>query len=137
VPAAGRSLWAGLHLLDHQVVDREGASIAKVDDLDFALSAEPDGLPVLTDILCGQAALARRFDRRLGRAIEHLRRVIDPTAEPGPCRIAFGTVTRIGPEITVALDRDEVEVTVVERWLAAKVLAAIPGSGRSREGRRP
>jgi hypothetical protein len=135
VAESGRSLWAALHLLDRQIVDRDGIQVAKVDDLDFVPPSEPGGFPVLTDILCGQAALARRFSRRLGRGVEHLRRVIDPTVEPGPAHISFGVVTDVGPQVTIALRRDEVAVTGVDRWLAVEVLSHIPGSGIKRRSR--
>ena len=130
----GRSLWAALHLLDRQILDRNGVSLAKVDDLDFAEPTESGDLPILTDILCGQAALAGRFSRRLGRGLEYLRRVIDPRPEPGPARVSFGVVTEIGPHITVALDRSDVAVTTFDRWLGREVLARIPGSGSRDEG---
>jgi hypothetical protein len=128
----GRSLWAVLHLLDRQIVDRDGVPVAKVDDLEFAEPAEAGDLPILTDILCGQAALARRFNRRLGRGVELLRRVLDPTDEPGPARISFGVVIDIGPQLTIALERDQVAVTTVDRWLAREIVARIPGSGADR-----
>ncbi|MDQ1712996.1 MAG: hypothetical protein QOE45_2446 [Frankiaceae bacterium] len=132
---AGRSLWAALHLLDRQVVDRDGVPCAKVDDLDFVEAEEPGGLPILTDILCGQAALAHRLDRRRSRAVELLRRVIRPVPEPGPARISFGTVTEIGTDVTVSLRRTDLEVSVVEEWLGRHVLSHVPGSGIRRERR--
>ena len=39
---AGRVLEAGLHLLDRQLVDRDGRLAGKVDDLEFEL---PEGGP--------------------------------------------------------------------------------------------
>jgi hypothetical protein len=132
---AGRSVWAALHLLDRQIIDRDGVQVAKVDDLQFGEPAQPGDLPVLTDILCGQAALARRFNRRLGRGVELLRRVLDPSEEPGPARISFGIVTDTSPHITIALGRDDVAVTRVDRWLAREILDHIPGSGATRSDR--
>jgi hypothetical protein len=126
---AGRSLWAALHLLDRQILDRDGTPLAKVDDLEFSEPESNGDLPVLTDILCGQAALARRFNRRLGRGVELLRRVMQPTAEPGPGRISSGAVTDVGVDVRVALGRNDADVTVMERWLQREVLTHIPGSG--------
>src|SRR5437763_1146156 len=132
MPLAGRSLWAALHLLDRQILDRDGVSMAKVDDLEVSESSDDVDLPVLTDILCGQAALARRFNRRLGHGVEMLRRVLRPTAEPGPARISFGSVTNIGADIRVSLGRDDADVTLVQRWLERKVVSHLPGSGAKR-----
>jgi hypothetical protein len=126
---AGRVLWAALHLADRQVVDCDDVPTAKVDDLEFDLSEEGDGLPVLSAILCGQAALARRFNRSLGRGVELLRRVIRPEAEPGPARIGWGAVKDIGTDITLSISRDDVDVTLVDRWLSREILDHIPGSG--------
>ena len=41
-------MWAVLELLDRQIVDRDGTLAGKVDDLEFELPDEPDGLPVVT-----------------------------------------------------------------------------------------
>ena len=129
----GRSLWAALHLLDRQVLDCNDAPVAKVDDLLLSTPEEEGGLPVVTDILCGQAALAHRFNRRLGRAFELLRRVIEPASEPGPGRISFGVVKDIGTGIKLTVERRALPATVVERFLAQHVLSHIPGSGFGEE----
>src|SRR2546423_2173602 len=126
MPLAGRSLWAALHLLDRQILDRDGISLAKVDDLEFSEPSDDVDLPVLTDILCGQAALARRFNRRLARGLELLRRVVDPVPEPGPGRISWGRVTDVGTGVTLSARRNELTVTAVDRWLAGEVLSRIP-----------
>jgi hypothetical protein len=126
---AGRSLWAALNLLDRQVIDRDGLFSGKVDDLEITESADPDGLPVVTAILTGQAALAARFGPRLGRAVELLRRVIRPEPEPGPGRISFGLVREVGTAIEITVPRNDLETSAVESWLAAHVLSHVPGSG--------
>src|SRR5207248_1933534 len=87
MPRRPRSLWAALQLLDRQITDADGMATAKVDDLEFTDPADGD-LPVLTDLLCGAAALGRRFNRRLGAELERLRRVIVPVEDPGPARIS-------------------------------------------------
>jgi hypothetical protein len=130
---SGRSLWAALHLLDRQVLDRDALPVAKVDDLDFAPSAEPDGLPILTDILCGQAAHAQRFHPRVARALELLRRVIEPVPEPGPARIPWVHVGDVDTAVHLSADRHEFAVTVFDTWLAREVLSRVPGSGVTRE----
>lgn len=130
---SGRSLWAALHLLDRQVVDRDGQLCAKVDDLEFAEASEPGGLPILTHLLCGSAALGRRFNPRLAAELEHLRRVVEPTESPGPARVSAGIVSDIGPAIKVGAARDELPVTFIDHWLARNVLAHIPGSGVTRK----
>ena len=127
--AAGRELWARLHLLDRPILDAEGIPSAKVDDLEFSLPEEPDGLPILTAVLCGNAALARRFNRRLAQRLELLRRVFVPVERPGPARIDMSEVKRIGPALHITPRRHELEVATLDRWLARNVLAHLPGSG--------
>jgi hypothetical protein len=124
----GRSLWAALHLLDRQIMDNRGTPVAKIDDLEF--SVEPDDeLPKLDNILSGAAAWSWRQNPRLGRAVELLRRVIVPVAEPGPVRISFGTVKRIEADIELDVDADSLDIEVAERWLSRHIISHIPGSG--------
>jgi hypothetical protein len=125
---AGRKLWATLHLLDREVVDIDGIPTAKVDDLEFSMSDESDGLPILTGVLCGSAALSRRFNRRLAGEVERLRRVFVPVENPGPARIDMAVVKHIGPAVEITLRRDELDVTMLDRWLARNLLSHIPGS---------
>jgi hypothetical protein len=127
--AAARELWAHLHLLDRQIVDVDGISTAKVDDLEFSTPDDPVGLPVLTAVLCGSAALSRRFSRRLAREVELLRRVFVAVEDPGPARIDMSLVKHIGPALEITVGRQELEVTLLDRWLARNVLSFIPGSG--------
>jgi hypothetical protein len=149
----GRSLFASLHLLDRQIVDRDGLPLAKVDDLLFSDphdhddpddsdgpgplpddTDDPGALPELTALLVGQAALAARFHPGLARTFEHLRRTVDPVPEPGPASVPVTAVTDIGPEISVNLRAEDAAVSRFERWLTQHVLAHIPGSGVPRSG---
>jgi sporulation protein YlmC with PRC-barrel domain len=125
---SARELWAALHLLDRPLVDREGTSIGRVDDLELDLAAD-GGLPVVTGVLCGQAALARRFHPRLGRALEWARRIQDPAVEPGPARIPADRIIRMGTEVQIAVDRDDAPTSSIEHWLVREVLGHVPGSG--------
>jgi hypothetical protein len=122
----GRELWAALHLLDRQVVDRHQVPTAKVDDLDFDTEAGP--LPVLTDILCGQAALARRFSPRAARVFEVLRRVIEAVEEPGPSRISWANVKDVGSCVALSVDRHELAITAGEEWFADHAINRLPGA---------
>jgi hypothetical protein len=61
----GGSFDAALHLLDRQVVDRDGLLVCKVDDLE--LSYYDDGSPAaVTRVLAGHAALVPRMSSRTG-----------------------------------------------------------------------
>jgi hypothetical protein len=130
----GRSYWAKLHVLDRQVLDVHGLPAAKVDDLELALPDEPDSLPVATEILCGPAALGRRFGGRLGAAVETMHQLLGPHEHARPASISMGVVTEIGPAVHLDVSMDDLEVSAVDDFLAEHIIAKIPGSqaGKSR-----
>ena len=66
---AGRVLDAGLHLLDRQLVDKDGRLAGKVDDLELTFP-EGGGPPQVTAILAGPGALSRRIGGRFGSWLE-------------------------------------------------------------------
>ena len=57
-----------LHLLDRQVVDRDGLMVGKVDDVELTLT--PDGRWEVTGLLAGPPALVPRFGGKLGEGLE-------------------------------------------------------------------
>ena len=117
----GRVLYAGLRLLDRQLVDRHGAMCGKVDDLE--LTADPaTGRLYVAAVLTGPGALLQRLGRRrLGGWLRQF------AGEGG--RIPFSRVSDVGDHVTLALDADEVATHKGERWAGDHVLAHIPGSG--------
>ena len=83
---AGRVLEAGLHLLDRQLVDRDGRLAGKVDDLELELP-EGGGPPLVTAVLAGPGALGRRIGGRLGAFVEAAaNRLRDGEPAPPGCR---------------------------------------------------
>jgi hypothetical protein len=126
----GRTIWAARELLDRQIVDCNDTPTAKVDDLEFEFSAEPGSLPIATAILCGPAALARRFGGRLGSAIETMHALVDQRRQPRPASIPFGLVKEITSAVSLTVAYKDLPVTVVEEWLSEHVIANIPGNGK-------
>jgi sporulation protein YlmC with PRC-barrel domain len=121
----GRRLSAGLELLDRQLVDPDGMMAGKVDDLQLELRAgEP---PVVTDILAGPGALARRIGGRLGVWMAS----VDARLKGGsadPARISFGVVATIDDHVTIIVSREEVGSFAFEAWVRDHVISKIPGS---------
>jgi len=81
---------AVLHLLDRQIIDSEGAMVAKVDDVE--LTEHPDGTLEVSGLMTGTAAALPRFSPRLLRrweqmaphiAARHVPRVIEVTDVAG------------------------------------------------------
>ncbi len=97
---AGRRLWAGLELLDHQILDHDGQLAGKVDDLEFEIG--DDGRPVLTALLSGLGALAGQLGGDAGKVLAEVeRRVAERTSDPGG-RIPVELVSGIDDHVTVS-----------------------------------
>ena len=129
--AGGRRLDAALHLLDRQLVDRDGRLAGKVDDLE--LTRRDDGTLVVTAILTGPGALGPRLPGVLGRATVAIWRRLHGDADPGPGRIPFERVTAIDSAVTLATSRREVPAYALERWAREQIVEKLPGAGHAAE----
>jgi hypothetical protein len=123
---------AGLHLLDRQLVDKDGQLAGKVDDLELS---EPGGneAPYVTAILCGPAALGPRIGGRLGRWMVSVQMRLRPETQQGPARISFGVVKRIVEHVDLAVSAEGLAVTQLDRWVSDHLIAKIPGAGHEAE----
>jgi sporulation protein YlmC with PRC-barrel domain len=124
---AGRVLYAGLQLLDRQLVDRTGRLCGKVDDLELS---EPgaDGNRHIAALLSGPGALlGRTGHRRLG---DWLRRFVAGAIPDGedPVRIPFTRVAEIGNHVTLDMDSEDAASFASERWVQDHVIGHVPGS---------
>ncbi len=115
---AGRIIDAQLHLLDRQVLDRDGVPVTAVDDIelgDIPLDTDLAGVepPEIENLLTGAVLGTRIFGGRPPSSRWH--------------RIPWSTIT----EITVALHldarADDLELTWPERWIRDHVIGRIPG----------
>jgi hypothetical protein len=125
-------MFAGLHLLDHQILDRDGWMAGKVDDLELDVGDDPtDDPPIVTAILSGAGALARHLEGRLGTLVESIdARLAD---EDVPSRIAFEHVTEVGSHVKLDVARDALETNRGERWARTVIIEHIPGAGHAPE----
>jgi sporulation protein YlmC with PRC-barrel domain len=128
---AGRRLDAGLHLLDRQLIDRDGRLVGKIDDLE--LTEREDGAPTVTAILAGPGALAGRLGGRLGRWLEDVSNRLREGDENRPARIPFGLVADIDSAVRLAADKHELETDRVEGWVRQRLIGRIPGAGDAPE----
>ncbi len=115
-----------LHLLDRQVVDRDGAMVCKVDDLEFQPNA--DGEPVVTAILAGPAALGPRVGGALGRWMVSVQERLRPSDQDGPARIAVALVTEVGSDIRLSARAVELRTHQTEAWVDQHVISKLPGA---------
>jgi sporulation protein YlmC with PRC-barrel domain len=118
---------AGLHLLDRQIVDKDGKLAGKVDDLELTV---PDGggPPFVSAILCGPEALGHRIGGTLGRWMQAAQARLRPADQKGPARISFGLVKRIVEHVELGVSADELAVTQLDRWVEERVIGKIPGA---------
>ena len=125
---AGRVLDAGLHLLDRQLVDRDGRLAGKIDDLELTI---PDGggPPLVTAILAGPGALGRRIGGRLGAWVEAVANRLRSGEDRRPSRISFAVVKRIGSAVELSAPKAELETDRLEAWTRDHVIAHLPGAG--------
>jgi sporulation protein YlmC with PRC-barrel domain len=127
--AAGgpRVIDAGLELLDRQLIDSKGRMAGNVDDLELTFPAG-GGPPLITGILAGPGALSRRLGGRLGRLITSIHERLQDRHLEGPARISFGVVNRLGTDLRLSVDREDLPTFRIAAWVRDGVIARIPGS---------
>jgi sporulation protein YlmC with PRC-barrel domain len=130
---AGREYYLTLHLLDRQLVDRQGRLVGNVDDLELEPGAS--GELFVTAILSGPGMLARRMRfPRYGDWLAAVHRRFHGTEADGdPSRITFRRVARIGNHIDLAAEKEELATHSSERWVADHVISHIPGNSHAAE----
>jgi hypothetical protein len=126
-----REYDAGLHLLDRQIVDRDGQPVAKVDDIE--LRERADGRLAVEALLVGPGAFGPRLGGRLGRWTVSIWRRLRPDPDPPPGRIDAGLVTGTDSAVHVSAAVDELGLDGLERWVRRYVVEPIPGSGHAAE----
>jgi len=119
----GRVIDLDLHLLDRQVVDRDGKFVCKVDDLEFERGE--NGALYVAKILVGPRARAQRVGGRIGVWIRSIAERL--ATEPMPT-IDIASVIEIGSDVKVAASRDELDVDPLEDWVRDHIVSRVPGS---------
>jgi sporulation protein YlmC with PRC-barrel domain len=131
--SGGRQYYLALHLLDRQLVDRQGRFVGKVDDLD--LERGETGSLYVTAIRSGPGVLTRRLGgHTLGPWLERANRLlgsgsgeVDVDVDDAS-RLPFSRVADIGSAVEVAAEQEELPTQSSHRWVAEHVLRHIPGS---------
>ncbi|WP_350348295.1 hypothetical protein ABIQ69_16935 [Agromyces sp. G08B096] len=123
----GRVLDATLHLLDRQLLDRDGTPITTVDDLELSddlVFGEPIDhrrpAPVITSILTGPVLATRIFGGR------------PPSSRWA--RIPWRLVAEVGVVLRLGSVGTELDAAWTERWVRDRIIARIPGGRHDPEG---
>ena len=126
--AGARVMYAGLQLLDRQLVGRDGKLCGKVDDL--ALAEQPGtGHLYVTAIRSGPGALLTRTAHgRLGEWLTRVATLVFASERDQPVDIPFARVADISDHVTLSLDSHDVAGNAGERWVRDHVIDHIPGS---------
>lgn len=124
-----RRLDAGLDLLDRHVMDSDGTSIGKVDDVEIELP-DDGGPPRVVGLLLGPQALGRRVGGRTGRWMARVGAHLAGTDQP--YRIPLDLVEEFGVSIRLKVQGDELpDAGRLERWLRINFIERIPGGRRA------
>lgn len=116
----------GLHLLDRQILDRDGEPVGKVDDVE--LDIDDDGTPYVAALLVGQQALGERIGGRLGAWIAGTARRLSPDYDRGPIRIPYDLVADVDSAVNLSVHREVLPDPALETWLRDHLIDRIPGA---------
>jgi sporulation protein YlmC with PRC-barrel domain len=118
--------YIGFHLLDRQIIDRDGQDIGKVDDVE--LTIDHDGTITVTALLVGPLALGPRFGGRAAEVVTGIAARLHPPPGTDPLRIPYDLVDSVGPAIKLTVRRDLLVEPQLESWLRDHVIGRIPGN---------
>jgi hypothetical protein len=114
-------------VLDAQLVDRRRLRFGKVDGI--VLEQDPGGRLRVVALEVGMPTLARRLHPRLGAWVARRRRWLGAAA-PESVRIPWEKIRHIGrQQIRVDIDATATPLWSLERWLAERIIARLPGGG--------
>jgi sporulation protein YlmC with PRC-barrel domain len=130
---AGRTMDAGLRLLDRQLIDSQGKLAGKVDDLELTPSRDDSEVLYVTAILAGPGALAGRLGGRLGHWLERISARLRSGNSDRPARIPFEVVKKIGTSIDLWVPKSELETNRLEEWVREHATSKIPGAEHAPE----
>ncbi|MCE5291287.1 MAG: hypothetical protein LLG14_18895 [Nocardiaceae bacterium] len=120
-----------LRLLDRQIVDPDGRLIGKVDDLEMEVG--PDGVPIITAILCGQEVLGERLGGAVGGLLRTLAHRLRTPGDPPPLRIPYHLVADVDSAVELTMRQDQLAEPGLELWLRENVIGRIPGASHASE----
>ena len=88
---------------------------------------------MVTAILGGPGALARRIGGRLGAGLEALASRLREGDDRRPARVSFAVVKRIGSAVEPSVPRAELGTNRLEAWTRDHLIAHLPGAGDAPE----
>jgi len=122
-------VFLGFHLLDRQVIDRDGLLVGKVDDVELST----DDPPRVAALLLGPVALGERMGGWLGRTIAGVARRARAAGDRDPIRIPYDQVAQVDTAVHLRIRRDLLPEPALEEWLREHVIGRIPGADHAEQ----
>jgi sporulation protein YlmC with PRC-barrel domain len=111
-------------LLDKHVIDRDGATVGKVDTI--VLELREGKPPRVAALEIGSVAVARRLHAGLGTIVAGMQRLVG-AGDGEALRVSFPEVQEIGREVRVDVRVADTPALAWERWLRRTVVRHLPG----------
>ncbi|MGI8676270.1 MAG: hypothetical protein ACR2JT_04975 [Nocardioidaceae bacterium] len=117
--------------MDRQIVDPDGALVAKVDEVE--LTEDGMGGLLVTALLTGPGVLGPRLRGGLGQSMFAIWRRLHRDAEPLPGRIAISDVVKLDSAVHVGRQRAALNVDGLEEWVRNEIVSRLPGASHEPE----
>lgn len=121
----------GKHVLDKELIDRNGLRAGKVDDLLLELPQPTDDgalpEPEVVAIVTGPLALARNLPRPCPWFARQIYRLLG-VSEPEPVAVPWSCVTHIDVVVHADLVREEAGLTALADAVARRFIGRLPGA---------
>ena len=115
----------GRHILDQQLVDRNGGQMGKVDGI--VLEVGRGKQPRVAQLVVGGGTAARRISPRFANWLLTWRRRWGPKKDE-PLLVPWSKVLKIGVDVKVDLEAEQTVALAWEHWVRAHIIGRIPGA---------
>jgi sporulation protein YlmC with PRC-barrel domain len=115
----------GRHVLDQQVIDRNGELMGKVDGITLELRAGQP--PRVSHVVIGGGTAARRVSQRFARWLLDWRRRFGPPNDQ-PLSVPWSKVLKIGVDVKLDLEAEGTSALAWEHWVQRRIIGRIPGA---------
>ena len=113
------------HVMDKELVDREGFKAGKVDDI--VLELRPGELPVVRGILTSHGALIPLLPRPVRRLVTWLEQHILGIDAIEPSEVAWEHVSSIDVAVHLDVEREEAGLMHTEQRIWRRLIRPLPG----------
>jgi hypothetical protein len=116
------------HVMDKELVDREGFKAGKVDDI--VLELRPGDLPAVRAILTSHGALIPMLPAPVGRLVTWLEQHILDIDSIQPREVAWEHVSSIDVTVHLDVEREQAGLIHTERTIWRRFILPLPGGDR-------